>query len=43
VGNRRRADRAAFNFGFFNDTSWNFSTKQWETQLIPGTSQSSAA
>jgi hypothetical protein len=29
----------AFNFGFFNDTSWNFSTKQWETQLIPGTSQ----
>ena len=26
----------AFNFGFFNDTSWNFSTKQWETQLIPG-------
>jgi hypothetical protein len=25
-----------FNFGFFNDTSWQFSTKQWETQLIPG-------
>ena len=27
---------ALFNFGFFNDTSWQFSTKQWETQLIPG-------
>jgi hypothetical protein len=26
----------AFNFGFFNDTSWQFSTRQWETQLIPG-------
>ena len=26
----------AFNFGFFSDASWNFSTKQWETQLIPG-------
>jgi hypothetical protein len=25
-----------FNFGFFNDTTWNFSTKQWELQLIPG-------
>ena len=25
-----------FNFGFFNDDSWNFSTKQWELQLIPG-------
>lgn len=25
-----------FNFGFFNDTAWNFSTKQWELQLIPG-------
>src|SRR6266487_1143897 len=25
-----------FNFGFFNDTTWQFSTKQWETQLIPG-------
>jgi hypothetical protein len=26
----------AFNFGFFNDNSWDFSTKQWELQLIPG-------
>src|SRR5919201_5948453 len=26
----------AFNFGFFNDSSWQFSTKQWEMQLIPG-------
>jgi hypothetical protein len=26
----------AFNFGFFNDSSWQFSAKQWETQLIPG-------
>jgi hypothetical protein len=25
-----------FNFGFFNDDTWNFSTKQWELQLIPG-------
>jgi hypothetical protein len=25
-----------FNFGFFNDETWNFSTKQWELQLIPG-------
>src|SRR6266536_3038323 len=25
-----------FNFGFFNDTSWQFSAKQWETELIPG-------
>jgi hypothetical protein len=25
-----------FNFGFFNDETWNFSTAQWETQLIPG-------
>jgi hypothetical protein len=25
-----------FNFGFFNDTSWQFSTRQWEMQLIPG-------
>jgi len=25
-----------FNFGFFNDTTWQFSAKQWETQLIPG-------
>ena len=25
-----------FNFGFFNDTSWQFTAKQWETQLIPG-------
>jgi hypothetical protein len=25
-----------FDFGFFNDDSWNFSTKQWELQLIPG-------
>ena len=25
-----------FNFGFFNDHSWNWSTKQWELQLIPG-------
>jgi hypothetical protein len=25
-----------FNFGFFNDNSWNWSTKQWELQLIPG-------
>lgn len=25
-----------FNFGFFNDTSWSFTTKQWELQLIPG-------
>jgi hypothetical protein len=26
----------AFNFGFFNDSSWQFSAKQWEMQLIPG-------
>lgn len=26
----------SFNFGFFNDKSWDFSTKQWELQLIPG-------
>jgi hypothetical protein len=26
----------AFNLGFFNDSSWQFSTKQWEMQLIPG-------
>jgi hypothetical protein len=26
----------AFNFGFFNDSSWQFSTRQWETELIPG-------
>ncbi len=25
-----------FNFGFFNDTTWQFSTRQWEMQLIPG-------
>ena len=25
-----------FNFGFFNDATWQFSAKQWETQLIPG-------
>jgi hypothetical protein len=25
-----------FNFGFFNDNSWDWSTKQWELQLIPG-------
>lgn len=25
-----------FNFGFFNDKSWDFSAKQWELQLIPG-------
>jgi hypothetical protein len=25
-----------FNFGFFNDSTWQFSTRQWETQLIPG-------
>jgi hypothetical protein len=25
-----------FNFGFFNDTTWQFSARQWETQLIPG-------
>jgi hypothetical protein len=25
-----------FNFGFFNDDTWNFSAKQWELQLIPG-------
>jgi hypothetical protein len=26
----------SFNFGFFNDHDWNWSTKQWELQLIPG-------
>jgi hypothetical protein len=26
----------SFNFGFFNDKSWDFSTQQWELQLIPG-------
>jgi hypothetical protein len=26
----------AFNFGFFNDSSWEFSAKQWEMQLISG-------
>jgi hypothetical protein len=26
----------SFNFGFFNDKSWEWSTKQWELQLIPG-------
>ena len=25
-----------FNFGFFNDKSWSFATRQWELQLIPG-------
>ena len=25
-----------FNFGFFNDNTWDFSAKQWELQLIPG-------
>jgi hypothetical protein len=25
-----------FNFGFFNDNTWDFSSKQWQTQLIPG-------
>jgi hypothetical protein len=25
-----------FNFGFYNDAAWQFSTKQWELQLIPG-------
>jgi hypothetical protein len=25
-----------FNFGFFNDKSWQFGAKQWELQLIPG-------
>src|SRR3954447_2832505 len=27
---------ALFNFGFFNDETWNFSSAQWQTQLIPG-------
>lgn len=26
----------AFNFGFFSDKSWNFSSEQWQLQLIPG-------
>ena len=26
----------SFNFGFFSDKSWEWSTKQWELQLIPG-------
>jgi hypothetical protein len=25
-----------FNFGFFNDSSWQFNARQWQTQLIPG-------
>jgi hypothetical protein len=25
-----------FNFGFYSDTAWKFSAKQWELQLIPG-------
>jgi hypothetical protein len=25
-----------FGFGFYSDAAWQFSTKQWELQLIPG-------
>jgi hypothetical protein len=27
---------ALFNFGFFNDHSWQFGARQWELQLLPG-------